>query len=191
MTNPLSISLTKPTRSGSRRGFLLGAAASFLGLIHRPSWADVDSELDARFAYLSTHGNNNCSVEFMQSIQTMPITASLQGSCCAPMDRAKYKSQRQGLRAFSHIPEIPPDPYDIPAGVAQKMLMYYSLNLATAEQPAYQYAMEHSEEKGPCCCQCWRWHVLGGLAKFLIREHAFSGPQVTQIWDLTNGCGGA
>jgi len=51
--------------------------------------------------------------------------------------------------------------------------------------------MDHSEEKGPCCCQCWRWKMYGGLAKYLIRERHFTGEQVTEIWNLSDGCGGS
>ncbi|ESW84554.1 hypothetical protein X772_16925 [Mesorhizobium sp. LSJC280B00] len=85
---------------------------------------------------------------------------------------------------------IPSDPYDIPAGIAQKMMPYYDVKLSGEEQQAYDYAMANSNEKGPCCCQCWRWKVYGGLAKFLIREHGFTGKQVVDVWDLSDGCGG-
>ncbi|MER9234294.1 hypothetical protein NKI56_19720 [Mesorhizobium sp. M0622] len=50
--------------------------------------------------------------------------------------------------------------------------------------------MAISEEKGPCCCQCWRWKVYGGLAKVLIREHGFTGRQAVDVWGLSDGCGG-
>ncbi|MDX8512687.1 hypothetical protein [Mesorhizobium captivum] len=58
------------------------------------------------------------------------------------------------------------------------------------EQKAYDYAMANSEEKGPCCCPCWRWKVYGGLAKYLIHEHRFTGEQIVDVWDLSDGCGG-
>jgi hypothetical protein len=51
--------------------------------------------------------------------------------------------------------------------------------------------MENSDKKGPCCCQCWRWHVYGGLAKYLIREHGFTGEQVAEVWDFSDGCDGS
>ena len=85
---------------------------------------------------------------------------------------------------------IPSDPYDIPAGLAQKLISFYDAELSDPEQGAYGYAMANSDEKGPCCCQCWRWHVYGGLAKYLIAERGFSGEQVTEVWNLSNGCGG-
>jgi len=67
----------------------------------------------------------------------------------------------------------------------------YSIKLHGAQQVAYTFAMRHSEEKGPCCCKCWRWQAYGGLAKLLIRNHGFTGPQVTEVWNLSDGCGGA
>jgi hypothetical protein len=44
--------------------------------------------------------------------------------------------------------------------------------------------------QGSCCCQCWRWRVCGGLDKFLIREHRFTGEQLVEVWNLSDGCGG-
>ena len=31
--------------------------------------------------------------------------------------------------------------------------------------------MGMTTDGGPCCCQCWRWYMTEGLAKFLITEH--------------------
>ena len=107
------------------------------------------------------------------------------------MNRGRYITQIHGLTKYSAIEEVPSDPYDIPAGIAQKVMAYYDLALNADEQHAYQYAMDHSEEKGPCCCQCWRWKMYGGLAKYLIRERHFTGEQVTEIWNLSDGCGGS
>lgn len=166
-------------------------------MISGPSWAGAvaqtsgaDKTLQARFAYLSTHGNSNCSQSFMDSIASMPAEARLQGSCCNPMVLQRYIKQVKDLKKYARVPEIPPDPYDIEAGLAKKMLAAYSIKLTGAQQAAYTYAMQHSEEKGPCCCKCWRWHAYGGLAKLLIRTHGFTGPQVTEVWNLSDGCGG-
>lgn len=106
------------------------------------------------------------------------------------MDAHRYGEQVKVLRKYAHITEIPTDPYDIPAGQAQMLLPYYDMTLNGTEQAAYDYAMEKSDEGGPCCCQCWRWHVYGGLAKYLIRERDFTGEQVVHVWDLSAGCGG-
>lgn len=70
-------------------------------------------------------------------------------------------------------------------------MSHYDLSLSADQQRAYQIAMDRSDEKGPCCCPCWRWKMYGGLAKFLISEHGFSGEQVVDVWNLSNGCGGS
>ncbi len=107
------------------------------------------------------------------------------------MDLHRYREQVAGLRAHAGIAEIPPDPYDIEAGLAKRLLAAYGLKLEPAEQKAYDEAVSLSAEKGPCCCQCWRWHVYGGLGKLLIREHRFDGRRLARVWDLSDGCGGA
>jgi len=180
-----------PTRRFSRR-----EAAWIVGLFLIP-WslprfaaAAETPALNDRFDHLSANGNSTCSAVFTDSIARMPATARLQGSCCAPMERHRYVEQIQGLAKYSAIPEIPPDPYDIVAAVAQKAMSYYDLPLVPDEDRAYQYAMQNSEEKGPCCCQCWRWRVYGGLAKLLIRERHFTGEQIVEVWNLSDGCGG-
>ena len=125
----------------------------------------------------------------------MPDDARLQGSCCSPMSMHRYSEQVEGLKKFKsvadqNIAEIPDDPYDIEAGLAKKLMSYYDMELMSEEQKAYDYAMQNSSEKGPCCCKCWRWYVYGGLGKYLIRNHGFTGEQVTQVWNLSDGCGG-
>jgi len=149
------------------------------------------SDLKARFAYLSTHGNSTCSQQFMVSIASMPAGARLQGSCCSPMVLQRYVRQVRDLKKYANAPEIPPDPYDIEADLARKMMAAFDAKLTPAQQAAYAYAMRHSEEKGPCCCKCWRWRAYGGLAKLLIRDRGFTGPQVTEVWNLSDGCGGS
>jgi hypothetical protein len=157
-----------------------------------PARADqaIDPATAEHFNYLSTHGNSACSTAFMNSIATMPMTARLQGSCCNPMSLTRYVRQVEGLKTFNTFAEIPADPYDSPAGLAQKAAANYDMKLTPEERKAYDYAMANSAEKGPCCCQCWRWHAYGGLAKLLIREHGFTGQQVTKVWNLSDGCGG-
>jgi hypothetical protein len=157
-----------------------------------PALADqaIDPAIAKQFEHLSNNGNSNCSAAFMKSIPSMSMVARLQGSCCSPMNLEHYAKQLEGLKTWSAVAEIPPDPYDIPAGLAQPALAACDMALSPEEQKAYDDAMAHSEEKGPCCCQCWRWHVYGGLAKLLIHQHGFTGKQVTQLWDLSDGCGG-
>lgn len=183
-------------RYSRRRFFALPVAAATLLVTGPAMWGRAaaeesdDEALMKRFEYLSQNGNSNCSGQFMASIATMPVLARLQGSCCGPMDAHRYVEQVKSLRKYAGISEISGDPYDVPAGTAQKLMPYYDLTLTGDEQPAYDYAMANSDEKGPCCCGCWRWYVYGGLAKYLIREHKFTGEQLVEVWNLSNGCGG-
>jgi len=151
----------------------------------------VNEALAAKFDYLSKHGNSSCSSAFRDSIASLPDNAHLQGSCCSPMSMHRYSEQVEGLKKYQNIAEIPPDPYDIEAKLAKKLMADYdSIQLSAEEQKAYDYAMQNSDEKGPCCCKCWRWNVYGGLGKYLIKNYKFTGQQVTQVWNLSDGCGG-
>jgi hypothetical protein len=174
----------------SRRDILLGVGFIFARITIGSQIEAAETAPD-KFTFLSTHGNSICTKQFLDSIATMPAGARLQGSCCSPMERARYVEQVEGLSKYSAVAEIPPDPYDIDAALASKLLIYYELALKPEEQKAYDYAMANSEEKGPCCCPCWRWRVFGGLGKLLIRERGFNGKQVTEVWNLADGCGGA
>ena len=150
----------------------------------------VNNALAAKFDYLSQNGNSSCSVSFKNSIASMPDGERLRGSCCSPMSLHRYNEQVEGLKKFSNITEIPADPYDIEAGLAKKLMGYYDMELTPEEQMAYDYALVNSHEKGPCCCKCWRWNTYGGLGKYLIRNYDFTGEQVAEIWNLSDGCGG-
>lgn len=143
-----------------------------------------------KFTYLATHGNSSCSASFNDSVVQLPSGARLQGSCCSSMDVHRYGEQVEGLKPYRDIKEIPPDPYDIDAALAKGLQAYYDTELTLDEQKAYDYAVQNSDEKGPCCCKCWRWYVYGGLGKYLIRNYGFTGEQVTKVWNLSDGCGG-
>ena len=180
----------------SRPALLFILAAGLAGLLVAKSLAEanpateIPPDVRARFDYLSQNGNSNCSRQFTESIRTMPVMALLQGSCCSPMNLHRYSEQLEGLRAYRDIDLIPPDPYNFEAGLAAELLSYSELELSPSEQATYDYAMANSVEGGPCCCQCWRWAVYGGLAKHLIRDRQFTGDQIARIWDLSDGCGG-
>ena len=186
--------LNIPGRAGLNHGTSRRAVAKAAGLVIAQFVLAVRSEAASAspdiYDCLSTHGNSSCSGEFLDSIATMPPGARLQGSCCSPMERTRYIKQTEVLTKYRAIADIPPTPYDIDAGLARRLLTYYDLALTPDEQQSYQYAMDNSAEKGPCCCRCWRWKVYGGLAKRLIREHGFKGKQVTEVWNLSDGCGG-
>jgi hypothetical protein len=155
-----------------------------------PAETTPDPEIVKRFEFLSQNGNSSCSRSFRDSIAGMPAVAKLQGSCCTEMDLHRYSEQLAGLKQYSDISAIPPDPYDIAVPLAQKLIVAYEQPLSPEQQQHYELAMETSNEKGPCCCPCWRWEVFGGLGKLLIREHGFTGEQVAQVWNLSDGCGG-
>jgi hypothetical protein len=150
----------------------------------------VSQALAAKFDYLTQNGNSSCSASFQNSIRQLADESHIQGSCCTSMSMHRYSEQVEGLKKYGNIPEIPSDPYDIEARLAKKLMGYYDLELTLKEQEAYDYAMANSHEKGPCCCKCWRWYVYGGLGKLLIRNYGFTGEQLTEVWNLSDGCGG-
>lgn len=150
----------------------------------------VVPDVQAKFDYLSKNGDSSCSDSFKESIKSMEDSERLKGSCCSPMSLHRYSEQIEGLKKYVSTTEIPTDPYDIEAASAKKFMGYYDMQLTPEEQKAYDYAMQNSDEKGPCCCKCWRWYVYGGLGKYLIREKGFTGEQITEIWNLSDGCGG-
>ena len=88
-----------------------------------------EAALKSRFELLSQHGNVECSAKFEASIATMPLDAKLKGSCCAPMAEARYRQQIEDLRKYADIAEAPPDPYDISAPLAHKLMGDYDLAL--------------------------------------------------------------
>lgn len=170
----------------------MGLLVAFLGIMAAAARADAagDQETLRMFEFLSTHGNSNCSAQFQAEIPNMTPLGRLQGSCCSPMSRHRHGEQVAALGKYAAISIIPADPYDVETGLAQKLLAGYDLALTADEQRAYDYAMANSSEKGPCCCQCWRWKVFGGLGKLLIRDFGFTGEQLTEVWNLSDGCGG-
>ena len=120
----------------------------------------------------------------------MPDGMRLQGSCCFPMDLAAYRSQVRGLRADRAIPQIPPDPYDVPVSLAKRLLAYdRGTHLTRAQARTYWQAMRSSRLKGPCCC-CWRWYTFRGLSRYLIAERGWRAPAIAKLVDLLEGCGG-
>lgn len=169
---------------------LIGAGIFSYSLVVPDSTPHFNSVLAAKFEELSKNGNSACSSAFTDSISVMPDNVHIQGSCCSLMGIHRYTEQVDGLGKYKNIPEIPPDPYNIEARLAKKLQSYYDVELTPEEQVSYDYAMQNSHEKGPCCCKCWRWYVFGGLGKYLIKNYKFTGEQLTEIWDLSDGCGG-
>lgn len=183
--------MTNRTLIAIGTALLLVGGAWYVGANQTDVLPGTETALAASFEKLSTSGNSTCSGSFTESIDSMADTERIQGSCCSPMDFHRYTEQVEGLEKFKNIPEIPPDPYNVDVRLAKRLKVHYDDILTSEQQKAYDYAMQHSNEKGPCCCKCWRWYVYGGLAKLLIQKYNFTGEQVTDIWNLSDGCGGA
>jgi len=121
---------------------------------------------------------------------------NLGGQCCGALtDANAYELQMKTLSAF--IDEnggeafIPVDPYDAPVSLAQQLTQYDSeILLNTAHQGIFDDALSVSHH-GPCCCKCWKWYMMSGLAKKLIRDEEWDSQQVAQLWDLSSSCGHA
>jgi hypothetical protein len=192
-------------RSGERRwaivaalivavlGTALLAITKYDGAVAERKVTSVGSEsrdIRARFVVLSQAQSNQCGLQ-ARSIDSIAENGRLQGSCCSAMDLHRYREQVDGLRRYSDVPEIPRDPYDIPVGLAKRLISYHQTIELTPEQNAtYDRAVRLSDEGGPCCCRCWRWTAFEGQAKFLIARRRFSAAQIANIWDLEDGCGG-
>ena len=104
--------------------------------------------------------------------------------------RTATSNMSRGLGDIAASRESPTILTTFPADLAAKLLTQYDLPLGPAQQARCDYAVENADERGPCCCQCWRWQVYGGLAKQLITEHDFSRDQIVEVWNLSDGCGG-
>lgn len=143
-----------------------------------------------KFTFLSKQRSNSCGLRAEQ-VLSYSDEERLQGSCCSAMDLHRYQEQVKGLKKYSNISQIPPDPYDISISLAKELLGYKDLiNLTTEQQKIYDNAMELSDEGGPCCCKCWRWDAFEGQAKYLITKYNFSAEEIAEIWDIEDGCGG-
>lgn len=144
-----------------------------------------------KFQYLSEERSSTCGLQPV-SVEDYSDEQRIQGSCCSAMDLHRYQEQVEGLRQYSHIPQIPEDPYDISALLAKELFGYQkSITLSSEQQKIYDQAMELSHEGGPCCCKCWRWHAFEGQAKYLITQYNWNSQQIADLWDLQDGCGGA
>lgn len=164
---------------------------SSISVAQKSTSSSVNQELTARFNYLAKNGNTNCSKIFTESISSMSDNARLQGSCCSPMVLQRYTEQISGLKKYKDISQIPSDPYDLPAKLAKELLSYNQTIKPTAEeQKILDQGEMASEEKGFCCCKCWRWDAHEGMSKFLVRNNHFNSKQISELLDLQDGCGG-
>ena len=144
-----------------------------------------------RFAYLARQHSNRCDLQ-ARELMRRGGDGRLQGSCCSPMDEHAYVEQARALRRYAGIGQIPPDPYDVKVALAQRLLRYQAdIHLSRPDRSIYTRAMEMSDEKGPCCCRCWRWTAVEGLSKYLIAKRGWEPPRLARLVDAVEGCGGA
>lgn len=147
--------------------------------------------LEQRFALLSQRHTNKCSLA-STDLNAIAVRGRVQGSCCSPMVFDRYVQQVRGLRAYAALSEVPADAYDIPVGLAKRLLGFdRALTLSPAQLAIYDRAVKLSDEHGPCCCHCWRWTAFEGQGKELILRRHYSAAQIARIWDLEDGCGGS
>jgi len=145
----------------------------------------------AKFRLLAHQQSNRCSL-MPGELMRYPPGRRLQGSCCAPMSLSRYQRQVAALRRYAGIPQIPPDPYDIPAGLAQRLTRYQeAVRLTAAQRSVYQAAMRLAPERGPCCCHCWRWDAFQGLSDYLISQRHWPAARLAALIGDLDGCGGS
>ncbi len=119
----------------------------------------------------------------------------LGGQCCGVLrDVDAYTSQLQALNAFTRARGIedlvPPDPYDIPVDAAKRFIGDdQRITLDADRQKTYDAAMAMSHHGGPCCCKCWKWFMMSGVAKRALVERGLSAEELAQLWDLSSSCG--
>ena len=122
----------------------------------------------------------------------LPGDATLQGSCCSPMNFNAYVGQVRGLKNYADIPQVPKDPYNISVVSAKEMLGFYdNIQLNAAQQSIYDMAQSMTADKGWCCCQCWAWYTHAGLAKYLITHNNYTAKQAVKVINLEDCCGGS
>ena len=128
-------------------------------------------------------------------LQMSTADTNLGGQCCGALKDPKgYELQLVAIDRFikdhGDIDLIPKDPYDLSVEHAQLLTSFdKDISLTSAQQAVYDEAMKNSHHGGPCCCKCWKWYVMSGLAKKLIVEHAFTVEDVTELWDISSSCG--
>lgn len=185
------------------RLFPIGAGLTFIGLatlavaLIAPGGEDPKQQhaaegnpvSTARFAALSQADNNRCGMPASE-LRRMGERERLQGSCCFPMDEAKYEQQLQHLRGYRERAVVPRDPYDIPVTLAKRLLSHRDVALSRAQRAAYKRATQLADLGGPCCCPCWRWQAFKGQARFLLARRGWSAGEVAALWDAEEGCGG-
>ena len=143
----------------------------------------------AKFTILARQQSNRCSLRPAE-LMSYPPGRRLQGSCCSPMNLSRYQHQVAALRRYAAIPQIPPDPYDIPVGLAQRLIRYQQeIRLTPGQRGVYQAAMRQAPERGRC--HCWRWTAFEGLSDYLITQRHWSAGRLAALIGDVDGCGGS
>jgi len=171
-------------------GTLRSPISTKMGSAPSSSVAMTPAGSSAKFAYLSHQHSNRCGLQAAE-IRAHPDQQRLQGSCCSAMDERSYQAQVAALRRYRAIPEIPTDPYDVPAGLVKKLLHdRAAITLSPRQATTYRQAMQRTPEQGPCCCHRWRWDAFEGLSKFLIARKGWSATELARLITALDGCGG-
>jgi len=168
-------------------GFWFGTKISSRSQIDNQVLASGSIE---KFKFLSAQNTNKCGM-VLENFDSLVDGDRIQGSCCSAMDLHRYQEQVEGLKKYSKYSVIPEDPYDIPVSLAKELFGYQKeINLTSEQQKIYDDAVNISRERGPCCCKCWRWSAFEGQSKYLIVNEGFEASQISELWDLQDGCGG-
>jgi hypothetical protein len=120
---------------------------------------------------------------------------NLGGQCCGALkDFEAYEVQLKSLKKFieenGNIDLIPKDPYDIPVEHSKNLIQFdKDIQLNSEQQKTYESAVKMSHHGGPCCCKCWKWYVMSGLAKKLIVDYDWDDLQISELWDTSSSCG--
>ncbi len=107
------------------------------------------------------------------------------------MQSGAYRGQVRWLQRYRSVAIIPRDPYDIPAGMAKRLLRDRALSLTAEQQATYRRAIGLAREHGPCCRRCWRWEAFRGLSYDLIARHRWPAPRLAMLVQALDGCGGS
>jgi hypothetical protein len=157
--------------------------------------SDLEPGSPEKFAFLSGQAGERSVVNYCglptAYAKTLPDEARIQGSCCQPMDLHRYQEQVEGLKQYADLAIMSNDPYDVPVSLVKRLLEYdETIQLSEEEQMVYDQAMEMTDDKGPCCCMCWRWYAYRGQAKYLITQLDWPAEDIAALLNLEEGCGG-
>ncbi len=130
--------------------------------------------------------------KIMQMKDTDP---NLGGQCCGVLQSIDAYNEQlaaldQYIKDHGDLDLIPKDPYDVSVEQAKTLTAFDSSLVLSAEQQAiYDEAVTLSHHGGPCCCKCWKWYVMSGLAKKLIMDYKFGALDIAELWDTSSSCG--